>query len=1035
MKPILMRIVAFLNARHYVANGERRSQIHGHSWQLQADFRVTERQGKHIGFDLLQGIITEVLRLYEDRVLNELPPFDTIQPLTENLAIYFFQQIAAAVGGCGVVLDKLLIWENPSKGIVITDSLTDYLDPAGCEDRSESSFRAAELTQAAAEVAAGEEQTAVREERDISDEEQAEKCIEAGKHEYVYNRSHYLAAAGFLTLCILTAYRRVVFVPPDLAFPWGSDTWGHLLKSEFLFNEISRGVLYPQLFPAWYNGMQPFRYWAPLSYYGIAFFRLITGNIFVAGNYYLAAAAIFGGVSCLGFARRIGMLPALLAGFLWAVWPDNVRVAFSEGNLPRVMTTALLPLLFLLYWSVLEEMRWSSILSTVLLMQAVILSHAMLGAVDCLCLLTFGVLLRAFRGCSPDGLRCGGLALAGGIASSGWWLLPSLQGGLAGMRDAAAGGIQFVPAAVSFNPWLRWSNPETFYWGVSLAVAFTYGLWHWRRQTPWAKSLLVLGAGLVFWTFPSLQAVHRLMPGSSLLWPLRFSTFASFSLLTGTFAVRPGGKEGQSGSDGGKGITAVSFLVVVFLCLALDSLTSIRLLAVTRPLPESIFRCAKDIAAETGWRVGTIDLSRLGSIPSYLFACEAGREQVFGWAWQGAATAPNIMLLNTAVTAGYYPFLFSRLQYLGATDLVVKDDIVTDPTDFNRAARAGGYRLVGAYNDVSYWRGQTQPYAVIKEYRALALGRYAAIFAMLLPQIDIGCGRRLDDYSLDELQPYPVLVLSGVEWQDRVAAEELVLAYAKAGGRVIVDLTGFPLDPYARQPRFLGVYGEPVTLQEKVSIHSRTEEIPLQPFAPSFSLWKCSMPQGLDKIDRYIDYYGVKGAVSGFKTVAGVKILFLGGNLAYHAFLTRDPAAVALLQEIVALPAAAESTRFLPFEAYQATSVGYIMQCVSREAADVVIPVAALDGMQVYVDGQPAAYRCFEQQILLPLSSGAHRIDLFLRETPVYRYGKWGTLLTLLGILLCAHIFRKKPPPERGERIWLGWSRRRSGERPSSFFG
>lgn len=42
-----------------------------------------------------------------------------------------------------------------------------------------------------------------------------------------------------------------------------------------------------------------------------------------------------------------------------------------------------------------------------------------------------------------------------------------------------------------------------------------------------------------------------------------------------------------------------------------------------------------------------------------------GASYTFGWAWQGAATADNIMLLNQALENEQYDYLFDRSVELG----------------------------------------------------------------------------------------------------------------------------------------------------------------------------------------------------------------------------------------------------------------------------------------------------------------------------------------------------------------------------------
>ena len=44
----------------------------------------------------------------------------------------------------------------------------------------------------------------------------------------------------------------------------GNDAWGHFFKSDLMYRSILSGDYYPLHTNLWYNGLQPYRYWAPL---------------------------------------------------------------------------------------------------------------------------------------------------------------------------------------------------------------------------------------------------------------------------------------------------------------------------------------------------------------------------------------------------------------------------------------------------------------------------------------------------------------------------------------------------------------------------------------------------------------------------------------------------------------------------------------------------------------------------------------------------------------------------------------------------
>ncbi len=62
--------------------------------------------------------------------------------------------------------------------------------------------------------------------------------------------------------------------------------------------------------------------------------------------------------------------------------PDNLRIAFAEGNLPRVLATALLPITFYFFLklTVFEGKRWH-FAAVVVCVGLVVLSHAMMAAI------------------------------------------------------------------------------------------------------------------------------------------------------------------------------------------------------------------------------------------------------------------------------------------------------------------------------------------------------------------------------------------------------------------------------------------------------------------------------------------------------------------------------------------------------------------------------------------------------------------------------------------------------------------------------
>lgn len=376
---ITMKIVAFLNARHYMVFADKKGKPHGHSWQLQAEARVPVKYNSFIKFEDLDKLLNKLLAPYQRSILNEVPPFDRIEPLTENISVYFFNSLYDALENLDVDLVRLSVWENPTKGIEITERLPQYFSsqdnksvPASVIEKTlneaapgldnadslSTSPPPSNLEQDINEINGGilsgdepiseelvttdiipehNHPSEVTDRIDNEKQAESENAPHSSWPERVMERiKTYLSLGGssveeqvehspyplwqiILAILVISgvaiwAYWPLLNAPLYKVYPWGSDTWGHLFKAQFLYREILNGNYYPQFMADWYNGCQPFRYWAPLPYYVLALLHHFTQNIFVAGNYYIFFCALLGGTGCLLLARRIGLWPAVMLG-------------------------------------------------------------------------------------------------------------------------------------------------------------------------------------------------------------------------------------------------------------------------------------------------------------------------------------------------------------------------------------------------------------------------------------------------------------------------------------------------------------------------------------------------------------------------------------------------------------------------------------------------------------------------------------------------------------------------------------------------
>lgn len=84
------------NLRDYAGKCAR---LHGHNFRVQvtAESETLDDVGMVIDFTILKGLVRELLEELDHGYLNEIPPFDKINPTTEAVARYLWERVSAGV--------------------------------------------------------------------------------------------------------------------------------------------------------------------------------------------------------------------------------------------------------------------------------------------------------------------------------------------------------------------------------------------------------------------------------------------------------------------------------------------------------------------------------------------------------------------------------------------------------------------------------------------------------------------------------------------------------------------------------------------------------------------------------------------------------------------------------------------------------------------------------------------------------------------------------------------------------------------------
>ncbi len=99
------------NLRGYEGSCER---LHGHNWKIEVNVGsdILDKLGMVIDFRVLRAEAEKVVGRLDHNYLNEVSPFDTVNPSAENIASYLFDEISGAIKDDRVNVTSVKVWES-----------------------------------------------------------------------------------------------------------------------------------------------------------------------------------------------------------------------------------------------------------------------------------------------------------------------------------------------------------------------------------------------------------------------------------------------------------------------------------------------------------------------------------------------------------------------------------------------------------------------------------------------------------------------------------------------------------------------------------------------------------------------------------------------------------------------------------------------------------------------------------------------------------------------------------------------------------
>ena len=90
------------------------SRMHGHNWKVELEIQASALNdiGIAIDFKAMKQAANDVCDRLDHQYLNDLEPFNKINPTAENIAAYLYAEISRLINDDTVKVSALTLWET-----------------------------------------------------------------------------------------------------------------------------------------------------------------------------------------------------------------------------------------------------------------------------------------------------------------------------------------------------------------------------------------------------------------------------------------------------------------------------------------------------------------------------------------------------------------------------------------------------------------------------------------------------------------------------------------------------------------------------------------------------------------------------------------------------------------------------------------------------------------------------------------------------------------------------------------------------------
>jgi 6-pyruvoyltetrahydropterin/6-carboxytetrahydropterin synthase len=108
------------DAAHFLRGyGGKCEALHGHRFRVVVRVKAAEVDDIGLAYDFveLKRQLGDILSRFDHTCLNDVPPFDKINPSSENIASTIYSELQPKLAGAPVSLACVEVWESPQSGV------------------------------------------------------------------------------------------------------------------------------------------------------------------------------------------------------------------------------------------------------------------------------------------------------------------------------------------------------------------------------------------------------------------------------------------------------------------------------------------------------------------------------------------------------------------------------------------------------------------------------------------------------------------------------------------------------------------------------------------------------------------------------------------------------------------------------------------------------------------------------------------------------------------------------------------------------